>query len=145
MSLSSLDSITRKCGLRVRGNLEIHKCRKHEGKQSEFRTLGGTARGLSTRKIVYVMSYGPQIYDSSTWNAPDNLELHTSRKHRGKQSEFRTRGSTALKLSTREIVYVISYGPQIYVSSTWDAPELRTTNMSLKSRYTRALHHGNSD
>ena len=97
MSLNSLVSITRdslecECELRVRGNLEFHTSRKHEGKQSKFRTLGGTARGLSTRKIVYVMSYGPQIYDSSTWDAPDNLELHTSRKHGGKQSEFRTLG-----------------------------------------------------
>ena len=87
------------------------------GKQSEFRTLGSTARKLSTREIVYVISYGPQIYVSSTWDAPE------------------------LRTTNREIVNVISYGPQIYVSSTWDAPELRTT----KSRYTRALHHGNSD
>ena len=111
--------------------MEFHTSRKHEGKQSEFRTLGGTARGLSTRKIVYVMSYDPQNYDSSTWDAPDNLKLHTSRKHRRKQSEFRTLGSAARKLSTREIVYVISYEPQIYVSSTWDAPELRTTNREI--------------
>ena len=92
MSLSSLVSITRRCGLRVRSNLGIHKYRKHEGKQSEFRTQGGDSAGLSTRWIVYVMSYGPQIYDSSTWDTPDNLELHTSRKHGEKQSEFRTLG-----------------------------------------------------
>ena len=71
------------------------------GKQSEFRTLGSTALKLSTREIVYVISYEPQIYVSSTWDAPE------------------------LRTTNRETIYVISYDPQLYVSSTWDTPDLR--------------------
>ena len=87
---------------------------------------------------------GPQIYDSSTCDAPDNLELHTSRKHGEKQSEFRTLGRQCMSypmdhrimnlqlgmpqnfepprvdtrgLSTMGIVIDIPYGPQLYAPS----------------------------
>ena len=84
---------------------------------------GETVRVSNPRETVYVISYGPQIYDSSTWDAPE------------------------LRTTNRETIYVISYDPQLYVSSTWDTPDLRILLINVGWEFEaiwKSTHPGNT-